>query len=193
MRQSLILIALVLLGLLAAPAQAQTDPFVGQVEIVAFNFAPNGWALCNGQLLSISQNTALFALLGTQYGGDGITTFALPDLRGRMAIHFGQGLGLQNYDIGEAGGEEQVTLTLNEIPAHTHHAMASSLAADQAAVGGNVWGTSAVFLYSSGSPTSPMNSLAIGSVGAGLPHDNLPPFLVMNFIIALQGIFPSRG
>jgi microcystin-dependent protein len=193
MRQSLIVIALLFLGVLAAPAQAQNDPFVGQVEIVAFNFAPKGWATCDGQLLSIAQNTALFSLLGTQYGGDGRTTFALPDLRGRMAIGFGQGPGLQNYEIGQAGGEEQVTLTLSEIPAHTHQAMASSLPANQAAVGGNVWGTSAVFLYSSGSPSTPMNTLAIGSVGAGLPHDNLPPYLVMNFIIALQGIFPARS
>ena len=125
MRQSLIVIALLFLGVLAAPAQAQNDPFVGQVEIVAFNFAPKGWATCDGQLLSIAQNTALFSLLGTQYGGDGRTTFALPDLRGRMAIGFGQGPGLQNYEIGQAGGEEQVTLTLSEIPAHTHQAMAS--------------------------------------------------------------------
>jgi microcystin-dependent protein len=110
-----------------------------------------------------------------------------------MAIHVGQGPGLQNYDIGQAGGEEQVTLTLSEIPAHTHQAMASSLPADQAAVSGNVWGTSAVFLYSSGSPSTPMNTLAIGSSGTGLPHDNLPPYLAMNFIIALQGVFPPRN
>lgn len=191
MRQSSILIALVLLGVLSAPARAQ-DNWIGQVEIVAFTFPPSGWATCDGQLLPISQNTALFSLLGTQYGGDGRTTFALPDLRGRMAIHFGQGPGLQNYQIGEAGGEEQVTLTLSEIPAHTHQAMASSMTANQTAVGGNVWGTSAVFLYSSGSPSAAMNGLAIGSSGGGLPHENRPPYLVVNFIIALQGIFPAR-
>jgi microcystin-dependent protein len=193
MRQSLIVVALVLVGMVAAPAQAQDDPFVGEIEIVGFNFAPTGWATCDGQLLSIASNTALFSLLGTQFGGDGIHTFALPDLRGRMAIGQGQGPGLQNYLIGDTGGEEQVTLTIAQMPAHTHRAVGSSALADTTAVGGNVWGTTAVFLYSSGSPSTPMNPLAIGAVGGGLPHENRPPFLVMNFIIALQGIFPSRS
>jgi microcystin-dependent protein len=193
MRQSLIVVALVLVGIVAAPAQAQNSPFVGEIEIVGFNFAPKGWATCDGQLLPISQYTALFSLLGTQFGGDGRSTFALPDLRGRMAIGQGQGPGLQNYFVGEAGGEEQVTLTLNQIPTHTHRAMGSSASADATAVSGNVWGTTAVFLYSSGSPSTPMNGLAIGAVGGGLPHENRPPFLVMNFIIALQGIFPARS
>ena len=192
MRQSLIIVALVLVGMVAAPAQAQ-DPFVGEIEIVGFNFAPTGWATCDGQLLAISQNTALFALLGTQFGGDGKSTFALPDLRGRMAIGQGQGPGLQNFVIGEAGGEEQVTLTVAQIPAHTHRAMGSSAPANSTTVGGNVWGTTAAFLYSSGSPSTSMNPLAIGAVGGGLPHENRPPYLVMNFIIALQGIFPARS
>ena len=192
MRQSLIIVALVLVGMVAAPAQAQ-DPFIGEIEIVGFNFAPTGWATCDGQLLAISQNTALFSLLGTQFGGDGKSTFALPDLRGRMAIGQGQGPGLQNFVIGEAGGEEQVTLTVAQMPAHTHRAMGSSASADSTAVGGNVWGTTAVFLYSSGSPSVSMNPLAIGAVGGGSPHENRPPYLVMNFIIALQGIFPSRS
>jgi microcystin-dependent protein len=191
MRQSSILIALVLLGTLAAPAHAQS-PFIGEIEIVGFNFAPNGWATCDGQLMQISENTALFSLLGTQFGGDGRSTFALPDLRGRMAIHFGQGPGLSPFNVGDRGGEEQVTLALNQIPAHTHLALASSMPANETALGNNVWGTSAAFLYSSGSPSVPMNSLAIGSAGGGLPHENRPPFLVMNFIIALQGIFPAR-
>jgi len=193
MRQSLIVVALVLLGIVAAPTQAQNAPFLGEIEIVGFNFAPTGWATCDGQLLSIASNTALFSLLGTQFGGDGIHNFALPDLRGRMAIGLGQGPGLQSYVIGETGGEEQVTLTVGQMPAHTHRAMGSSASADSTAVGGNVWGTTAVFLYSSGSPSVSMNPLAIGGVGGSLPHENRPPFLVMNFIIALQGIFPSRS
>jgi len=190
-RQSSILIVLVLLAILAGSAQA--EPFLGQIQIVGFLFEPKGWAFCNGQLLPISQNTALFSLLGTYYGGDGVTTFALPDLRGRMAIGQGQGRGLQYYVMGEVGGEEQVTITLSEMPAHTHRAMASSMPSNETTVGGNVWGTTSVFLYSSGSPSAAMNGLAIGSTGGGLPHENRPPYLVMNFIIAVQGIYPARN
>lgn len=192
MRRSSIPIAIFLVALMSVPAQAM-NPFLGEIEIVGFTFAPNGWATCDGQLMSIAQNTALFSLLGTQYGGDGIHTFALPDLRGRMAIGFGQGPGLQPFNVGDAGGEEQVTLNITQIPAHTHQAIASSTPANELGVGGNVWGTTSVFLYSSNSPSAPMNSLAIGSEGGGMPHENRPPFLVMNFIIALQGIFPARS
>jgi microcystin-dependent protein len=193
MRRGLILMGLVFLAVLAAPARAQEDQFLGEIVIVGFNFAPANWAFCNGQLLPIAQNTALFSLLGTQFGGDGETTFALPDLRGRMAIGSGQGPGMQDYVVGQSGGEEQVTLTLDQMPAHTHRPMASSNPADQTTVSNTVWGSSAVFLYSASSPSVPMNGLAIGFVGGGLPHENRPPFLVMNFIIALTGIFPARS
>ena len=177
----------------AKTTPAQSDPFVGQIEIVGFNFAPVGWAFCDGSLLPISQNTALFSLLGTFYGGDGIRTFALPDLRGRMAIGQGQGPGLSSMVIGEIGGEEQVTLTLNQIPTHNHVAMGASASADGLSPTSDVWGTTTVYLYSStGSSLVGMNPGAIGSVGGGLPHENRSPYLVMNFIIALEGVYPAR-
>ncbi len=185
---------LVLLALLfvALPAQAQGTQFIGQIDIVAFNFAPEGWAICDGQLLSIAQNPALFDLVGTTYGGDGVSTFALPDLRGRIAIHQGQGPGMANYVMGQSSGEEQVTLTLNQLPVHTHAPMASSSPANALGPSSAVWGTTTTFLYSSTGTPVPMNASAIGATGGGGPHENRPPFLVMNFIISLFGIFPSQ-
>lgn len=191
MRYGLILAGLALL-LGAAPARAQ-EPFVGQIDIVPYNFAPQGWAFCQGQLLPIDQNPALFELVGTTYGGDGERTFALPDLRGRMAIGQGSGPGLATYVMGQSGGEEQVTLTLSQLPVHSHAAMASSATASALGPGGSEWATTTAFLYSSSATTlAPMNNTAIGAVGGGQPHENRPPYLVMNFIIALQGIFPSQ-
>ena len=191
MRNGLIFAGLALL-LFAAPARAQS-PFIGQIDIVPYNFAPVGWFMCQGQLLPITQYTALFSLVGTTYGGDGISTFALPDLRGRMAIGQGSGPGLAPYVMGQLGGEEQVTLTLGQLPIHSHAAMASSAAASALGPGGSEWATTTTYLYSSTATTlAPMNNTAIGAVGGGQPHENRPPFLVMNFIIAFEGIFPAR-
>jgi microcystin-dependent protein len=194
MQRNLILFLLSLMVPLAIPAAAQ-EPFLGEIDLVAFNFSPKGWAACNGQLLPINQNQALFALLGTTYGGNGQTTFALPDLRGRHAIGFGQGSGLASYSQGQVGGEESVTLTVGQLPAHTHTAQASSAPGTSPGPGGNYWASqNQVFLYSNApSGTTAMAASAIGATGGGQPHDNMPPYLVLNYIIALQGIFPSRN
>jgi microcystin-dependent protein len=179
------------------------EPFLGQIEAFAFNFPPRGWASCAGQLLPISQNTALFSLLGTFYGGNGTSTFALPDLRGRVANGFGQGQGLQNYNIGQTGGEELHTLVLGEMAAggHTHAVTATN----NGTTGGTNVPSAAVTLgsgYSSetGSPavniySSAASTIAMGSLGqaGGQPHENRMPFLALNYCIALQGIFPSRN
>jgi len=179
------------------------QPFLGQVEAFAFNFAPKGWALCAGQILPINQNQALFSLLGTTYGGNGTTTFQLPDLRGRVANAFGQGQGLGNYSLGQTGGQESHTLILNEMPAggHTHSISGTN---NGAASGTNVpsaavtlgsgysseAGSPPVNIYSSAAPTIAMGSLA---PTGGQPHENRMPFLALNYCIALQGIFPSRN
>lgn len=166
---------------------------LGSIIIVPYNFAPRGFAPCDGQLLPINQNTALFSLLGTTYGGDGIQTFALPDLRGRAPIHAGQGSGLQYYVPGEKGGEETVTLNITQIPNHNHIAMASTAPANTGSVAGTSWARPRVLLYSASAPSTPMSSAALSSTGGNQPHDNLKPFLVLNYVIALQGIFPSRN
>jgi microcystin-dependent protein len=174
-----------------------TDQFVGEIRIFAGNFAPTGWATCDGQLMPISQNTALFSLLGTFYGGDGKSTFALPNLEGSAPMHQGQGAGLSARFIGEVGGEDNVTLINSEMPLHTH--VAQGLAAsDSTAPGPNVvWGSLAGRnpppLYQSGTPNVTMNPLALGVTGSSFPHNNLQPLLVLTFIIAQQGIFPARG
>ncbi len=182
------------LMLLALPALAQ-DPFLGEVDLVAFNFAPKGWAFCAGQLLPIQQNTALFALIGTTYGGDGIRTFALPDLRGRRIIGAGQGPGLDNYSLGQVGGEEAVTLNISQIPAHTHTVTANTAVGTSRTPTANFWASQTSTLLFSNAPTSTgaLDSHAIGLTGGGQPHNNMPPYLVLNYIIALQGIFPSRN
>jgi microcystin-dependent protein len=163
-----------------------SEPFLSEIKIVSFNFAPKGWALCNGQLLPINQNQALFALLGTTYGGDGRVNFALPDLQGRIPIHFGNG-----HTLGERSGTESHTLTLNELPLHTHVVSASNAAPDQGSPSGNIWASNSG-AYSSASPNTSMIPASIGSSGGSQPYTNLQPFLVLNFIIALQGIFPSQ-
>ncbi|HEY1765724.1 MAG TPA: tail fiber protein [Opitutaceae bacterium] len=174
--------------------RAQAEPFVGQISIVAFNFAPLGWAMCNGQLLSISANTALFSLVGTYYGGDGVHTFALPDLRGRVPIHQGEGPGLSPIQIGEVGGTETVTLTVNQIPAHTHPLLASTLEAAVVSPTGAALGAKArVPLYSAPTSLTTMAPESVGPTGGGQPVQIRNPFLGLNFIIALQGIYPSRS
>ena len=174
------------------------DPFVGEIRMFGFNFAPTGWAMCNGQLMPISQNTALFSLLGTFYGGDGRTTFALPNLQGQAPVHQGQGPGLSQRFIGENSGSTNVTLLTTEMPSHTHTAgCLNSGAGLLASPQNNVWagaaGRTPPSLYSNAGPNSPMSPQATSISGGGLPHNNMPPYLVLNFCIALQGVFPPRS
>ncbi|HEV2828468.1 MAG TPA: tail fiber protein [Pyrinomonadaceae bacterium] len=175
------------------------SPFVAEIRIFACNFAPTGWAQCNGQLLPISQNTALFSLLGTFYGGDGKSTFALPDFQGRGSMHQGQGQGLSNRFLGEMSGVETVTLLLSEIPVHSHVVGGAFNGAgnSQSAVAG-LWAQSPagrggfVNIYSSPA-TGAVNPNSLALAGGGLPHNNLQPYLTLNFCIALQGVFPPRN
>ena len=174
-----------------------TDPFLAEIRIFAGNFAPSGWALCNGQLMSISQNTALFSLLGTTYGGDGRVTFGLPNLVASAPLQQGQGPGLTPRNLGDQGGEATVTLLPTEMPTHTHTAAASSAAGNLNTPGNAVWAPAAIGkvsanIYSTAAPDTAMNPQTTGPTGGGQPHNNLPPYLCLNFIIALQGIFPQR-
>lgn len=181
-----------------------STPFIGQIMIVGFNFAPRGWAFCNGQILSIAQNTALFSLLGTTYGGNGSTTFALPNLQGRMPLHFGQGPGLSNRSLGQAGGTETHTLIQTEMPAHTHTATATTTlrgnsgAANAGSPANNALAnTGRTNIYSNSAPDVNMatatTTITNQNAGSSQPHNNMPPFLALNFVIALQGIYPSRN
>ncbi|HEV2500195.1 MAG TPA: tail fiber protein [Terriglobia bacterium] len=167
-----------------------STPFVGEIRVFGFNYAPQGWALCNGQLLPIAQNQALFSLLGTTYGGDGRTNFALPDLRGRTGIHVSPSAG---YSQGQAGGSETVALTVNQIPSHTHTVSCSNAAATQLSPKGGVSAIDTTYNMYSNSADGAMAANAIGTAGASQPHPNLQPFLCVNFCIALQGIYPSRN
>jgi microcystin-dependent protein len=174
------------------------SPFLGEIRMVGFNFAPRNWALCNGQLLSITQNTALFSLLGTTYGGNGTTTFALPNLQSRVPIHAGQGPGLSPYVLGELNGVESVTLTPGQMPSHNHTVNAVASGGNQAnPAGGSLaiesTGTSLDYANSSTTPTSPMNAAMISPAGSNQAHTNIQPVLCVNFVIALAGIFPSRN
>jgi microcystin-dependent protein len=168
-----------------------SEPFIGQIIMVGFTFAPRGWALCDGQILSIAQNTALFSLLGTTYGGDGRVTFALPDLRGRVPIHPGQGAGLSPYGLGESGGLEQVTLLATQMPAHNHPLIATNTEAGLTVPEGQLLAQSREVTYGAGAGVA-MSPQAIGQAGGNQPHENRQPYLAVNFVIALQGIFPSR-
>ena len=171
-----------------------STPFIGEIKICSFNFPPKGWALCNGQLLQINQNQALFSLLGTYYGGDGIRTFALPNLQGRLPMHQGSGPGLSPRIIGEIVGEENHTLLATEMPAHSHQVNASTAAADDPAPGGKIWASGGSVDKLFGSPANTtMNPAAVATAGQSQSHNNLQPYLVVNFVIALQGIFPSRN
>ncbi|HJV63003.1 MAG TPA: tail fiber protein [Albitalea sp.] len=185
------------LSLIAAhgAASAQSEPFIGQIMCAGFNFAPRGWAQLNGQLLPIATNTALFSLLGTTYGGDGRTTFALPDMRGRVALHMGQGPGLTNRDLGEAAGTENVTLNNAQLPAHTHTVtpMGSPSDATQVSPAGGVPATKArTTLYAPGPGTVAMSPVLTSPAGSNMPVPVMQPYLTVNCFIALQGIFPAR-
>jgi len=171
------------------------DPFVAEIRIFPFNFAPTGWALCDGQLLPISQNTALFSLLGTTYGGNGLSNFALPDLQGRAPMHPDQGPGLSLYDLGQTGGSDTVTLISSEMPAHNHPLNADTI--DLADT--NVPSVNATFAQSSGgtlyqtTADAQLADTALAPAGGGQPHNNMQPYLVFTFCIALQGVFPPRA
>jgi microcystin-dependent protein len=174
-----------------------SNPFVAEIRIFTGNFAPKGWALCDGQLLPISQNTALFSLLGTTYGGDGKSTFALPNLQGRAPMQEGQGPGLSQRFLGETGGEQTVTLLQTEIPVHTHTAVAGT-SSDQNNPANNAWGSGQkgfgnVYTTSNPATNVQMNAFGTSVAGGNLPHNNMMPFLGLLFIIALQGIFPPRS
>jgi microcystin-dependent protein len=167
------------------------DPFLGEVKLMSFNFAPRGWALCNGQLLPINQNQALFSLLGTTYGGNGTTNFALPNFQGRVPIHVGNG-----HTQGESSGEFNHTLSISELPGHTHVATASTSSASTSTPAGNTvlaQSTGAGLYASASSNAVAMNAAALANFGGSQPHQNLQPYLTLNFSIALQGIFPSRN
>jgi microcystin-dependent protein len=170
-----------------------SSPYIGEIRIFAGTFAPVGWATCDGQLLAISQNDALFTLIGTTYGGDGQTTFGLPDLRGRIPIHQGQGGGLSNYVLGQSSGTETVTVTTNQLPIHTHAASAASGVGHLSEPGGAVHATHRDYPVFDSAPGSAMAASALTSIGANQPHENMPPFLCINFIISLFGIFPSQN
>jgi microcystin-dependent protein len=177
------------------------SPFIGTIILFAGNFAPRGWALCNGQILSIAQNTALFSILGTTYGGDGQTTFALPNLQSRVPIGAGQGPGLSGYELGEQAGAETVTLTVSEMPAHNHVVEVSTSAADSATASNKflantngLFGSDPVTVNTyNGNPGGTLAGGSISVTGSSLPHTNIQPSLAMNYIIALEGIFPSRN
>ena len=168
------------------------DPFVAEIRIFPFNFAPKGWAFCDGQLLPISQNTALFSLLGTTYGGDGKSTFALPDLQGSAAMHPGQGQGLSLRDLGEIGGSETVTLLVSEIPLHNHSISMSVRPADNLNPAGLALGTGNNAYVSPVANLGAANPQDLAPAGSSLPHNNMQPYLTLNFCIALQGVFPAR-
>lgn len=173
-----------------------SEPFLGQICSFGFNFAPRGWSLCNGQVISIAQNTALFSLLGTTYGGNGQTTFALPDLRGRAALHQGQGPGLTNRVIGESSGTETVTLLTTQMPQHNHLVGANSTDSNPQGVKtpvGNVPGYNDAGPLYAPTVNGTMLPTMIQPAGGNQPHPNMQPYLVVNFCIAMQGIFPSRN
>jgi microcystin-dependent protein len=172
------------------------DPFVAEIRIFPFNFAPKGWAFCDGQILPLSQNTALFSLLGTTYGGDGKSNFALPNMQGNAPMHPGQGPGLSLHDLGETGGSETVTLLESEIPAHSHTTMASAAVGNRTTPAANsisrVTGSTPFVAGSPAPPIVAMSANSITPVGGDQPHNNLQPYLTLNFCIALQGVYPPR-
>lgn len=169
------------------------DPFVAEIRMFPFNFAPKGWAWCDGQLLPLSQNTALFSLLGTTYGGNGKSNFALPDLQGNAPMFYGQGPGLSLYDIGQFSGSSTVTLLESEIPAHNHTLRGTSDDAESSDSNGQAMSRATTAVYSASVPNATMSPNALAPSGGGQPHNNMMPFLTFYFCIALQGIFPPRS
>jgi microcystin-dependent protein len=171
-----------------------SEPFVGEVRLFAGNFAPNGWAFCDGQLVSIAENDVLFNLIGTTYGGDGQNTFALPDLRGRVPVHQGSNGQSGSYVIGESGGVESVTLSAAQMPQHTHAMLASTTPASSTHGAAEVLGSSATMnLYGPGAPNMAMDPSAIAPLGGGQPHENMPPYVALNYIVSFFGVFPSQN
>ncbi|HEV7719988.1 MAG TPA: tail fiber protein [Iamia sp.] len=171
-----------------------SQQYLGEIRLFPYNFAPRSWAFCNGQLMSIAQSTALFSLLGTTYGGNGQTTFGLPDLRGRSALSSGQGPGLQPYDLGEVSGVETVTLIQTEMPAHGHSVLASTSDSSAKNPSQNILGSTASPIYAAvATANAILAPQTIGIAGGSQPHENRSPFLVLNYCIALEGIFPSRN
>ncbi len=171
------------------------DAYLGEIKMFAGNFAPEGWALCQGQMLSIAQNTALFSLLGTQYGGDGQFTFGLPDLRGRFALNQGLGPNLSNRNVGDSGGNEAVVLTSDQLPPHTHSVACAAGAGTTASPAGAYWSTdpAAGVAAFSNTANGRMAGPVVFPAGGGIPHPNVQPYLAINYIIALNGIFPPRN
>jgi microcystin-dependent protein len=175
-----------------------SSPFVAEIRIFGFNFPPTGWAFCNGQLIPISQNTALFSLLGTFYGGDGKSNFALPNLQGSAPLDFGQGAGLSLYDLGQVGGEQSVTLLQTQMPSHSHSAMAFAGAGGQNPAPTNTWSEltqrgQIAYTPSNSDHNVTMSPQALSPAGGNQPHNNLQPYLTLNFCIALQGVYPARS
>jgi microcystin-dependent protein len=170
-----------------------SEPFIAEIRMVGFTFAPRGWAFCDGQLLPISQNTALFSLVGTTYGGDGRTTFGLPDLRGRVPVHQGTGPGLTNRRLGERGGTENETLLPGEIPSHTHAVSAANAVPDREDLQGAVWTSQSNNPYTNVAPTDTLRQDLVNTAGGGQAHNNMGPWIAIRFCIALQGLYPSRN
>lgn len=171
------------------------DPFVAEIRVFPFNFAPRGWAFCDGQILPLSQNTALFSLLGTTYGGDGRSNFALPNLQGNAPMHPGQGPGLSLHDLGETGGSETVSLLQSEIPSHTHAVEVSNATGNRTSPSGNSLArvSGAAPYAAAGATDAELAPSALASTGGDQPHNNMQPYLTLNFCIALQGVFPPRS
>lgn len=176
------------------PAQAGMDPFVGEITLIGFNFCPRGWAAADGSLLAISSHQALFSLYGTTYGGDGVSTFALPDLRGRVAVHDGHGPGLTDRRIGQRGGAETSQLSVQNLPPHTHGLIASSQSGSTGNPAGQFLADAGrEDIYGSGTSTAAMNHAAVTTTGSGRAINNMPPFLTLTYCVAMQGTYPSRS